>query len=138
MKLCIHATFRSCYYSYRKIDSTFCIIPRILSTVPPKVPKALLRDPPWCKLIELADPAVGGQLDALVGSMDSYKCTTGAPLTSNSVLITAIPTIFGWSIVAPVDHERSQPVFRFNLEKILYSSLQSACRIKHKFHKNPA
>ena len=122
----VHATLSSLYYPDRNINVKFYVIKKIPATISPKNPKAMLKDPPWCNLVEMADPALGGHVDILVSSVVSSDCFTGPSKTSRLDRIWATPTLFGWTIVGPLDDDEAQPVFRFQQrEDTLQKSLES-------------
>ena len=106
------------------ITLSFCVVPKIPATHPPRSPEVILHDPVVKSLRQYADPQLGGSLDALIGSLNIHKCTIGNPVKSANQIV-ATPTLFGWTIIGPADHGKPQPVFNFQTkEDSLHQSLE--------------
>ncbi len=103
----------------------FGVISRIPCATPPKRPDDILRDPCLEGKTPLADASLGGHPDALIGSLDVIQCIKGTPIYSRESAISATPTLFGWTIAAPLDSNQSQPVLKVQIrDDPLHESLQ--------------
>ncbi len=75
--------------------------------------------------VPLADKALGGHLDVLIGALDVIQCIKGPTVYSKESAISATPTVYGWTIVAPLDRDQSKPVLKVQVkEDPLNQSLQ--------------
>ena len=73
----------------------------------------------------LANPALGSKVDTIIGSLDINKCQRGPSVYSSNLSISVSPTMFGWTVVAPVDHEESKPICKVQAhDNHLHQSLQ--------------
>jgi len=117
IKSCVDATLQSIYNPKEKITLSYSVVPKISATHPPRRPEIIFQDPVVHCLKQSADPELGGSLDALIGSLDIHKCNIGNPVKSTNSQIVATPTLFGWSLIRPIDHDKPQPVFNFQMKE---------------------
>ena len=120
----VQATLHS-LYSNDFVTIKFGVVSRIPCATPPKRPDDILRDPCLKGKTPLADASLGGHPDALIGSLDVIQCIKGTPIYSRESAISATPTLFDWTIVAPLDSNQSQPVLKVQIrDDPLHESLQ--------------
>ncbi len=121
---CVQATLRSLHADER-VTLWFGVVSRIPHATVPKSAEQILSAPILRDKKPLADPALGGSLDLHIGSCDIIKCVTGADVYSKMAEISATPTLFGWSIVAPIDSDQAQTVLKVRVsEDPLHEALQ--------------
>ena len=107
------------------ISLKFYVVPKIPTVTPPRRTEAILNDSCVKDKKPLADPALGGKVDAIIGSLDINKCQRGPSVYSSDLSISVSPTMFGWTVVAPVDHEESKPICKVQAyDDHLHQSLQ--------------
>ncbi len=112
-------------FSDESVTFKFCVVPKIPTASPPKNPNAILKDPSVRDKVPIADSSLGGNLDALIGSLDVIRCQKGSPVNSQCMKISATPTIFGWTVIGPLDHSDSKPVLKVEAkEDTLHHQLQ--------------
>ncbi len=123
-RYCVQATLRSLHADER-VTLWFGVVSRIPHATVPKSAEQILSAPILQDKKPLADPALGGSLDLLIGSCDIIKCVTGAAVYSKMAEISATPTLFGWSIVAPINSDQTQTVLKVRVsEDPLHEALQ--------------
>jgi len=100
------------------------MVPKITTVTPPR-DIDVINDPFLQNKTPIADPTLGWLVDILIGVSDTDDCITGRTLKSESTLVHATPTIFGWTIVAPLGHDKPQPVLKVQIkEDSLQQSLE--------------
>ena len=123
VKLYVHATLSSLYYPVRNIE--------VLRDKENSCHHLTQEPQSHAEGSTLVQPGRNGRsctgehVDVLVSSIVSSDCFTGPSMTSRLDRIRATTTLFGWTIVGPLDHDKAQPVFRFQpQEDTLQKSLE--------------
>ena len=113
------------------IKITCSLVPKITTSTPPLSPIAILTDPLLQDKAPVADPSLGGKVDILLGAHHTDLCITGPTVMSESTLVHATPTIFGRTIVAPLDSVKPQPVLKIEIkEDTLQQSIQKLLELE--------
>ena len=74
------------------------VIPKLQAIIPPKRPEDLFKLTCIKGKTPLADPALGGSIDILLGIADASRCTRGSASLSEDRATVATLTIFGWTL----------------------------------------
>ncbi len=74
------------------------VVPLLQSIRPPRNPPELLNLPCINGKQPVADPALGGEIDLLLGIADCGRCARGHPSLSDDQATMANPTLFGWTL----------------------------------------
>ena len=88
-----------------------------LPTAYPPIRKEDIATDPHLKDLQLADPAFGGPLDVLVGSLDCCKCLLGSFTYHTAPDIAVSPSIFGWTVTGPLDYQPPTQVLKLQLKE---------------------
>lgn len=72
---------------------------------PPENPAELLELPCIRDQKPIADPALGGAIDLLLGVADCVRCSRGHPIVYDGEATVAAPTIFGWTLAGSIQED---------------------------------
>jgi len=100
----VSVTLRSLHDSTQTITFKLSVIQRLPQAFPPNR-KEEIAAVPHLKDLTLADPAFGGPLDILIGSLDYGRCVRGTLTYSLTSDLAALPTLFGWTVTGPLDYQ---------------------------------
>ncbi len=96
--------FQSLHDESQQVTIKLSVVSRLPNAYPPNR-KDEIAAVPHLKDLTLADPAFGGPLDALIGSLDYGKCILGSLTYHVASDIAVSPTLFGWTVTGPMDYE---------------------------------
>ena len=112
----VQANLRSIHDSSKSVTFRLSVVSKLPTTYPP-IRKEDIATDPHLKDLQLADPAFGGPLDVLVGSLDCCKCLLGSFTYHTAPDIAVSPSIFGWTVTGPLDYQPPTQVLKFQLKE---------------------
>ncbi len=102
----VSTTLHSIHDPNQLISLKLSVVPKLPQAFPPNQREEIVAVP-HLKDLQLADPAFGGPLDILIGSLDYGRCVRGSLTYNLTSDLAALPTIFlwtGWTVTGPLDY----------------------------------
>ncbi len=99
----VSITLHSIHDPNQFISLKLSVVPKLPQAFPPNR-RVEIAAVPHHKDLQLADPAFGGPLDILIGSLDYGRCIRGSLTYNLTSDLSALPTILGWTVTGPLDY----------------------------------
>lgn len=107
-RYCVKLTLKSILNPDKSFTTTFQVVDR-LPVAPSPVDVEGIKALPHVAGRPLADPNFGGKLDILLGGFDCAQCIVGALSVKTDTSTVTQPTIFGWTVLGPLEYEYKGP-----------------------------
>ncbi len=113
----VTSTVRSTFNPENKRDLKMSVVSKLPPANSPPNPEEILNNE-MLKGLEMADKKLGGQLDMIIGILDTAACILPeAPKHCPNTGIIATPTLFGWTISGPLKSNTSVTQLKIELEE---------------------